>query len=45
MLETIFPYGLNDWYDWSLATIMLACTVVLFVTILGEATSWISKKQ
>lgn len=39
MLRTIFPYGLNDWYDYSLAFIMAGAMLALIITITGEIKS------
>lgn len=45
MLQTIFPYGLNDWYDYSLAFIMAVCTIILIITLIGEIKSWATTQK
>lgn len=42
-MSLLFPYGINDWFDWSLVIIAALPTMIIIISIIEETISWTKK--
>lgn len=45
MLSILFPHGLNDWYDYTLAAIVLGCAIATVIIYTQEIKRWKSSSK